>query len=370
MRSHRNTTILSDGKNWALSPSFTRCQVKTIAVALWRSLDRVPQEEEPESWLQRAINHPAGKLAEFWLHSLSLWRQQQEPKPKSLDESYRSVLTEAVDDSTTVGCLAKSVIASQFAFLMSADSAWAIEHLIPLFSGERGAADFQAVWDGFLYGSRLTPAVAERLEPSFLIAAGRVETELLACNDRFVEMYTSFLVHYAGDVVTKWIPALLKSGSEKTRGHFAWSVEAFLRTMDAAAQLNLWQRWLKEYWGNRVLGVPTPLAQREVESMLGWLPHLSTLFGDAVDIAIRMPAVPLKHSSLIHELAESNLPLKYSEATARLLLYLGKSDTPAYIWQRGAGLISKLLSTRLPENLALGLRELAARFGLALDTSD
>ncbi len=357
--------VAGGGKPYAL-PVLSHAH--EVAVALWRSLDRTQEEQEPDSWLQRAINHPAGKLAQFWLHGLSRWRQQHELKPDTIDEKYRSVLTEALGEATTIARLAKSVIASQFAFLFSADPTWTTEHLLPLFSGEREMADFRAAWDGFSYWGRLTPAVAECLETSFLFAAERVDVELVACSDRFVDMYTALLVHYASDVVTKWIPALFKAATEKTRGHFTWSVQTFLRKMDDAAKASLWQRWLKGYWENRVLGVPHPLAVREVEGMLGWLPHLSVVYGEGVEIAVRMPAVPLRHSSLVHELAGSQLSTKYPEATARLLIYLGGLDAPSYIWHRGADLISRLIASGLPEHLEKGLQEIGARFSLNLSS--
>lgn len=340
------------------------------AIDLWRSLDRTQEGQELASWLQRAINNPAGKLAQFWLHGLSLWRQKHDPKPEVIDENYRSILTDVLREPTTTARLAKSVIASQFTFLFSADPTWTTAQLVPLFSGEREMADFRAAWDGFSYWGRLTPAVAERLETSFLFAAERVDAELTACSDRFVDQYTTLLVHYANDVVGKWIPALFKAANEKTRARFTWSIEAFLRKLDDAAKASLWQRWLKDYWGNRILGVPQPLLVREIEGMLGWLPHLSASYSEGVAIAIHMPAVPLQHSSLIHELAESQLSMRYPEATARLLMYLSTLDAPAYIWHRGEKLISRLCASGLPQHLENGLREIAARFGFNLTKTD
>ena len=47
-------------------------QANKIAGALWRRLDRKEVIEEKDNWLQLAINHPAGILAQFWLSSFSL----------------------------------------------------------------------------------------------------------------------------------------------------------------------------------------------------------------------------------------------------------------------------------------------------------
>ena len=45
----------------------------------------VPQEVD---WLTTAINHPSGKLAEFWLRSIELWRISLETSPQSLSGEY------------------------------------------------------------------------------------------------------------------------------------------------------------------------------------------------------------------------------------------------------------------------------------------
>jgi hypothetical protein len=343
-------------------------EANDAALSLWRSLDRDANDIEAESWFQKAINHPAGTIAEFWVYGLSLWLQQQRPRPNALCDGYSTALTEAVKDTAIVGRLARSVLVSQFAFLLGADSAWTTEYLVPLFSGDRGTAEFQAAWDGFLFG-RLNPATAECLDEAFLVAAKRLETDLSGCRDRFVGMYLAFLVHYANDVITKWIPPLLGGAGEETRRHFAWVIESSLRGMDSSAQEEWWRRWLREYWANRVQGIPVPLATYEVESILGWLPHLSSLFPEAVEIAVRMPVVEMKHTSLIRELTESDLPKRYPHAVAKLIIYLGEAKTPSYIWHRADTLMSMLVRAGLPRELEQGLRELAVRMGFDIKPS-
>lgn len=59
--------VKNDGKSYALN---LLPQANEIALALWRNLDRGELREESDDWLQLAINHPAGILAEFWVGGL------------------------------------------------------------------------------------------------------------------------------------------------------------------------------------------------------------------------------------------------------------------------------------------------------------
>ena len=127
------------------------------------------------------------------------------------------------------------------------------------------------------------------------------------------------------------------------------------------------QRWLKRYWENRLDGVPAPLKADEVESMLGWLPQLTEIFPEAVALAIRMPQVPLQHGyGLIDKFGKSDsLVRKHPREVAQLLIFLGQSDSPGYVWgDGGRELIDRLLQSGLPQELDQRLKELKAQRGL------
>lgn len=354
--------VKNDGKPYTLN---LLSQANEIASALWRHLDRAELPEERDDWLQLAINRPAGVLAEFWLGSLSLWRRQQDPVPRALSDEYRRTLSDIVQDQTLPGRLGRSVLASQLAFLLASDEAWTRENLLPLFDPDNGVADFQAAWDGFLAWGHLNPAVAELLEAAFLKAIRRIESDLARRRDRFIEYYTAMLGYFVADPLNTWIPELFRHGSVEAQRLFASNVEHHLRGMDEAQQQEWWQRWLMPYWKNRLQGVPAVLHPEEIECMLGWLPYLGAVFPEAVELAVRMPKTPLQHSSVIYELRESELLRRHPEAAAQMLIFLGASGSPGYIWHGGRELIDKLLQTGLPSVLEAGLKELVAKLGLA-----
>ena len=319
-------------------------QANKIAAALWRRLDRKEVTEEKDDWLQLAINHPAGILVQFWLSGFSLWRKRQDPEPTALSHEYRPILSDIVQDQKLPGKLGRTVLASHFAFLLAVDEEWTRENLLPLF--DPGNSDFQAAWDGFLAWGRLSPAVAEVMADLFLKAIERIDSDLSHQCRRFIEYYTYMLVYFVEDPFDKWIPVLFQYGGQEARQDFALNLGYHLQDMGETAQQEWWQRWLNHYWQNRLDSVPPPaLESGELENMLNWLPHLTAVFPEAVDLAVQMPtAIPLQNCRVIYEINESDLWQRYPDRVAKLLIYLFERNLQDSIWFSGLKeLIDKLL---------------------------
>ena len=335
-----------------------------IATALWFDLRRDAQAEDVSNWYDRAINHPAGVLAEYWLGALALWRKGEDPVPEALYGEYREGLSTIVGDDTLAGRLGRSVLACNLVFLLAVDEQWTQENLIRFFStpDER---DFRAVWDGFLTSGRLNPTVAELLNEAFLQAVERMrdEPDTRRCA-RFVHYYSTLIAYFAEDPIGTWIPTLLKDSVDSVRTEFASQVMQHLRDLDEAQQQAWWERWLEQYCKNRLEGVPIPIEPEEVEPMLGWLPSLPAVFSEAVDLFIQMPLVPLGSGTIVYELKDKNLAKSHPKEVAKLLIHLGDSGSPPHVWYGVKELIDSLLETVLPPELEQGLKELVAMLGL------
>ena len=346
-------------------------QANKIAAALWDCLDRDEPPEKPDDWLTMAINHAAGVLVEFWLGSLGIWRRQQEPLPKTLSDEYSIALSGIVQDGTLAGRLGRSFLASQFAFLLTVDEAWTKENLLPFFYADSNTEDFQATWDGFLTWGRLNPAVAEHLGDAFLNAVQWINGEFISRRDRFVSYYTTMLGYFAEDPLEEWVPKLFQHGNVEVWHLFASQVQFHLRGMDKVRQQEWWCRWLKRYWENRLQGVPARLESGEVDRMLGWLPDLTAVFPEAVDLTIRLrDQLPTEAQvfghGVVNRIGKSDsLVQSHPQEVAQLLIYLGKFDShPFPLWRGGRELIDRLLQLDLSPELKQGLKELRATRGL------
>ena len=339
-------------------------EMNELAATLWGVLDPSDRVPEMDDWLHRAINHSAGTLAEFWIHSLSVKRQQQDPKPRSFEDEYAPAFSGMVGDRTVAGQLAKTVLAQYLGFILAADEDWAKKYLLPLFENPDDEG-YRPVWHGVLYAN-LNAQVANALEDAFVGAMSRVETLFSTkLRRQFVEHYTFMAVYLVDDPLKSWIPKFFANAAEQDRREFAWNISHELRRMDDAKQRDLWERWLRKYWENRLHGIPGPLTGAEIPSMLSWSVHLTSLFPEAVDYTTKMPKTAFEDTLILHELNEGDAWSKYPEATVRLLKYMADCEPPQWVWHDGDKLIEKLQGLDLPEQLDTKLRELAVRLNLS-----
>lgn len=346
-------------------------QANGVASALRPYLRCEPTAFEKDDWFFKAINHSAGKLAEYWLRSIALWRQSPDSEAAAMCDLHLQELLAIVGDDTQSGALGKAVLCAWMPFLLNADYTWSKARLMPLFTGSSDTPGVQAAWHGFVYGRHLGPEVAELMEDRFLWAIGRIDT-VFADDDlrkHFLDRVAAMVVFFVDDPSEEWIPRVFAFASHPgDREHFVWSIGTYLENMDSTSQELLWERFLRRYWEDRINGVPPPsLSEEEVKIMLEWTPRFKTLFPDAVNLAIQMPGVTLDDSHLIYRIEEEKLWEKYPESTGKLLVSLGVAagGRAGWEWHEAKEVIEGLLEYEISEDVKRDLTELVAKLGLA-----
>ena len=334
-----------------------------IAEELWKHLNRTVSIDVKHGWFNQSANYPVWGLANFWFSSVLLWRRHQDPAPTTLSEDYRRPLMEIIKDASTIGSLGKSILASKLPFLLEVDEEWTRERLLPLFEPDN--TDFQAAWDGFVSVGRLSPPVAEALKNQFLKAVTRISTDLGHQRRRFVECYTVMLIYFVDDVLDTWIPKLFEYGSHQRQPAsreptlllddnstipeiFALTVTKCLQHMSDGEKLELWRRWLRDYWQNRLYGRPAPLTANEANLMLEWLPELNTEFPDAVNLAIQMPSPSLDNMRILACLVTDKTWEHHPDSVAKLLIYLWGCIIP--VWHRDT--VPKIIAPLLESDIS------------------
>ena len=327
-------------------------QANKIAKTFWVT-DRDQSGEKISDWMP---------LAPFWLDSLSIWWKQQDPVPEQLDGEYLAALSCIMEDRTEAGRAGRSYFAGRFASLLAIDENWTKKNLLPLFfkKNQRNADDYKAIWDEFLTMNRPTPSIAELLGDAFLEAVQYINSDLSDQRDRFIAAYVT-IIYYVEDPIKEWIPKFFAHSDAKGRHIFASRVDSQLYLIDEAQQQHYWQCWLKNYWQNRLEGVPKPLESDEIKDMLKWLPYLTGVFSEAVDLAIQMRKIQWNAGEMLYRFEEGDLPNTHPETVARLVIHLGQSDLPGYAWYKGKELIGRLLKSPLPPELKTKLQELDAK---------
>ena len=336
-----------------------------VAATLWDNLDENEPVSRMEDWYGRAINHSAGILAEFWMHSISSWYNELDPRPAGISEEYSELLDKIVEKQTTGGRLGRSAITRELSFIMAVDEEWANDHMIPLFVSENGD-DRQAVWDGFLYG-RLSPAAADALQSAFLCAVSDIDElfeQRKQPRELFIKAYTAMVAYFVDEPLDSWIPRFFAKAGVEDRHQFAWNFGNILDDMENESLQGLWRRWLNTFWENRLQGTPTSRDPTEAGAMLDWLPDLRGLYPEAVDLAIKMQSPQLDHSLIVSQLNEKTMWERYPQATAKLLIYLSDCNCAPWVWYEGRDLIQKLITQELPDGLDTELVAILAKLGL------
>ena len=351
-------------------------EANKIAAALWSHLDWIEPIEETNDWLKLAMDYPVWDLTNFWLSGFSLWLKHQDPRSTILSEEYRSALLHIVRERSLTGKLGRVVLTSDFTFLLAVDETWTREYLLPLFDPD--SDDFQAAWDGFLTRRCLNPVVAEAMAAPFLKAVERINSDLFSRRDQFIKCYIDMFEHLAEDPLDRWIPKFFQYASQEmpattgapmlfprdvqgTKDCFAAAVGSHLQNMVEAKQQEWWERWLKRCWENRLQGVPAALEVGEVAQMLEWLPDLTSVFSEAVDLAVQMPQRSLHNCWVIEKLSrsdESDLGQRHPESVAKLLIYLRECGLPRHSWNSARDLIGQLLLSDISPERRQELQEI------------
>ena len=345
-----------------------------IAEELWQHLDRTITLDENRGWFNQSADYPIWGLVNFWISSVWLWRRHQDPAPITLSEDYHRPLLEIIKDTSPIGGLGKSILTSQLRYLLGVDEEWTRNHLLPLF--ERDSADFQAAWDGFVAVGRVSPPVAEALKEPFLNAVTRINTDLFDQRRGFTECYTVMLVYVVEDVLDTWIPNLFKYGSQQSQQAncestflrddnstipevFTCKVGECLERMNDSESQELWQRWLKDYWWDRIHGRPAPLTPKEAELMLEWLPELDQQFDEAVDLAVKMPSPSFDDARILACLVTNESCKNHPEAVATLLIYLWDCNIPVWHQHCVPKIIAPLLDADISSELKQKLKDIS-----------
>ncbi|MCY4437291.1 MAG: DUF4020 domain-containing protein [Chloroflexi bacterium] len=333
----------------------------SIASALWQDLKWEETDQHLDDWFERAHEHTAGRLTEFWLHGLSVWHNAQESTPEFMIDEYRVLLSTVVNDSTLPGKLSISVLASEFAFLLTVDRAWTLENLLPSFDPD--SKNWEVAREAL---ARIipNPSVAELLEEAFLEAVQWFSTKGEYLRDQFIERYIYMIAYFVEDPLNTWIPKLFNDGGADIGEVFTSNLnENYLWEMDEATQREWWHRWLKDYWENRLEGVPYALTPKEVAQMLHWPAQLTAVFPEAVALAMRMGENTSEFGNLLYSLQKGNLPQRFPNELARFLLHLDKIGVQDH-WWGAKDLLKNLLESSISNDTKHNLRELMARQGL------
>jgi hypothetical protein len=342
---------------------------ESISDEVWNVID-APGEEEPivqVDWLFTAINHPAGKITEFWL--LALWRRHaaEEAGWHGIPCDFLARFERVLNGKTIAAQLGRVTIARQMDFFFSLDPTWTREHVFPILDWSLDEKRAEQAWTGFLSKPRLSQHAADDMIPLFQKTFQLMVKLPEKGQEAFCCVVADLAVFVLDNPIEQgwWRDFFFHAGSQE-RAWLAHRIGYILRDLTDEQKIELWNRWLGKYWTQRTQGVPRQLRGDEEETghMLEWSLHLGPVLPEVVEQIRKGPIHSPRLGSFYHKLLDTDLAKKHPAAVASLLQYLLLTPNQSPLLCRIIdGLVRGLVAAGAPRKNLLLICESLAEIG-------
>lgn len=338
-------------------------EAERVALPLWDHI-RCDAEMPVQGWHEASFDfYQTGYLTTFWLESTAV--RTRTSQRESFSPTCMRGLNQIVADGSLKGDLGSAVLAGQAGFLWHVDQPWAEETIQPIFTC--GGNRERAAWGGLVEAQNITPQVAQALGPTFQDKFSELVDQPnneLRAKRLFADAYTKLLCHYAGEP-REWLKETVKSSSKETAELVAEAMKNRLRETDAEQQKDWWDRWIKEYWQDRNMGSPKPISPSEGYHMVGWVPHLTEPFAEAVALAKATPWERLDIPFFV-ELNRSSAVLEHPDVVADLLIDLSEKSVVSMAWGEAIEVLEKIEETTPSKQTAERILDLKTRIATVI----
>lgn len=287
-------------------------QVETAELlAVWDQLEPVAMavdvggiDEGSREDLTKALNHPAGKLAQA-LFAMLLPKSVRYRSP--LDERLKARVERHVSLSGGAARAFLAIAASRLYLLHFADPEWCSGKLIPCFDWRKDEAQARASWQGYLWAPQLDQHLYAQLRGSFLDTFERSE-HLGGLGESLCGLLVSLALD-GGDTLAKGDTRRAIGGmSDDMRSTVVWLLGKRLEEAETGAAELARSRvlpWLRDWPAESKLWSDDRLADRFTSIAI----RCGEAFSDAVDLLVERPLKLGKWQFAIHRLLDQQTHL-------------------------------------------------------------
>jgi hypothetical protein len=278
-------------------------------------------------WLTSAINTTGGKIAEFWARVLS--RMQQIEPLESLPDKYQRRFDLILKSTGKAADAARVFLCAQLHFVNAIDDAWTRSNLLPEFEWRGDDVRTEQAWQGFLIWGRLNESVIDSMLPLYSSSFSQLSRLPSQWRSNFTNHLSIIAVLSSRDLKTDgWLVRFVREAPTEDRASWASHVGFRLRDLDASGKTLQWEKWIREYWANRIRGLPKRLAKGEASEMEYWPIALAPIFERVVDFVLRGP-IAKPRSYVYHELEKARA-LHSSPSTLQYLRHLLQGEVEPF----------------------------------------
>lgn len=325
VRSEAIEMLIDGGQEGHPTIWYGRPNAKRLAAELWPDLP-IPTVVSAGP-LNQAINHPAGRLAQFWTSVIQHeWTADREDWT-GLTVDLVERLSVLVDDGSLNGDMARTVLGANLHFFFAADREWTVSQLLPLFDWEGHPDEARYLWGGFLVWGRFTEEMLESGLLDFYLQTCKHRGELPGDDLRGqLTKHLADMALFTTSSPMAWLADFVVASDESSLIDWTRAVAWRLREMSPDDRAAQWGRWIKDYWTSRAESLPRPLTLGESSSMAEWVLVLTSHLSEAVALLTRSSAPMPTHGSFLRHLSEADLAQE-PDVWERLLTHLLKSSS-------------------------------------------
>ncbi len=338
-------------------------EARQLAARIWEMIGDAVGSVAELDWMIRALNHPAGQLAQFWVQALAGdWAdagETWEGIPEDIREQVNRMLSTADDR----GWMAEVIFASQLYFFHNCDLQFSRDHILPLLDWAASQDRAVRAWEGYLTYGRFTDRMLNDGLLDYYVQAGAHASELPdSLRPQLYGHLADITLRSGIDVLANgWLSRLTSTIPLETRVGWMNHIGFALSHMPEGTAEQQWNRWMREYWQKRLASNPIQLTTPEASAMATWTIYLTGFLQEATDLATAHPAAITPHSRLLHELTDERIHQEPS-AIARLLAHLLRSTNSPFYFCHEIQRILRAMDGAQPSEIA-ALREQALRLG-------
>lgn len=263
-----------------------------LSLAAYNSLKdkELSLPNESKDWLDIAINRAGGHLAQFWLQYLSQSRSEAGENWIGMPERCRSLFKDVAFDTSETAALARVVLAGNLHFMFLIDPVFTREYLLPFLDWEKSQSTAEKCWQGYLGWGQWKKSFLSSVLPLYEKTLNYLDGFEDRTKESFVNHISAIAVYgYDDPIADGWLYKFIVKFDSTLRCRFARTIRKIMEGMSGEMVKNLWNRWLKRYWEDRLLNRAGALSEKEMNEMILWPLCAGEHFFDAVKMLKSSP---------------------------------------------------------------------------------
>jgi hypothetical protein len=301
-------------------------QSEATAKKCWNTVspNAISNLSNTNDYAMKAINHPAGHLAEFWVQRIGhLWRLAGDGWT-GIPPEIADYLAELLADRNERAEALEIMLCRYVAFLHQADSDWCKQYIFPLLNWDNPSRAKKA-WSGFLSHGGWTNNLLADGFLDLLIATSAHTDQLNKQSVRNLIGRLAKIAVVADADPSTWVTDLIADSSVRDRVAWSRAIRFELASLDQEAVERQWSRWIGQYLRERIGGAPRSLDPAEASAIANWLLFLNDSMEGEIELFLAVETAGLAlHDLFLHDLGDKQIA-KAPEKIARLLHHLLKS---------------------------------------------